>query len=436
MDQAIIPIALIILSCGGYLAWPSRWNVPAHLGLGFSTVAYIVPTLIGADAAFPPQLVHFDAQVLGFGAMAYALGIIAGSQARFPTAPWEARQASRVLPPPVFARFVTRRSNRFAIAGLASILTCFYLMGFVPAFSRYPIMAKFFRGSYAISYAHVAVPYRFSYLIIVAIVPTCLAAWLARRNRLSLLLALASIATIAATLNRGPIAAGALLFLGVIAARRKSTAAAFILFVLIAYPIGSAFYKLIGYQEIGLHANLWSVIAAGAPDIRDQLGFFFRFFAHPIYSHGRTFWGGLIPWHYKWNPAVFTLELGGQNASLNSIASGGLRLAAPQWGFVAFGWAGVPIVSFASGLVWGYATNLARRSIDKTDVLQAIVTLVVYTSFWGMITQFYLLSVYALPAAGVAAALGYPLLLSNQDILRRAQFIRRRQAAPTGVAST
>jgi hypothetical protein len=413
MDSFVIVVSLVTLAVGSYLVWPSRWNVPAHLQLGFCLIAYVIPALIGVQDAFSPELRRFDARLLGLGAACYAAGLVIGFRVTLPDAAWERAVLWRRLPRQPFERLVWRRGVWLMVLSLLGLFVSFRLMGFVPAFARNPFMAKFFRGAYAASYHRVALLLRPCEVIVTTLIPIAFMLCYLRRSVAAFALALGGVVGLAMLLTRGPLAIGGLTFLGVLAARKRSWFTAYLAVVILIYPIGSGFYHLLGLQRAGVHANLWNIIAAGVPDITDQLHFFSAYLAHPVMTYGKTFWGGLIPWHYRWNPSVFSLTVEGGN--INKIASGGLRLAAPQWGYVAFGWPGAAVVSLLSGVIWGYATRWLKRATDPRAPLRNIVALTTYTTLWVGVASFYWLTLYELPVVATAVLLAYPVALSRRD---------------------
>ena len=74
---ALLVAALTVLALGGYVVWPSRWNVPAHIALGFSISAYLVPVVLaGALDRFPASSTRDYAELVALGAAAYLTGLI------------------------------------------------------------------------------------------------------------------------------------------------------------------------------------------------------------------------------------------------------------------------------------------------------------------------------------------------------------------------
>ena len=75
---------LIFLSCsvfmiGTYLVWPSRYNVMAHLNVGFIFIAYFIPAVILKDQEdFSSDVVSLYTLILCVGALFYIVGLYLG----------------------------------------------------------------------------------------------------------------------------------------------------------------------------------------------------------------------------------------------------------------------------------------------------------------------------------------------------------------------
>jgi len=144
--------------------------------------------------------------------------------------------------------------------------------------------------------------------------------------------------------------------------------------------------------------NIFETIALGAPDVLDHLTFLKSFNNTPLYTYGRTFYGGLIPGHYKWNPAVWSLMVSNPDGDLNEITSGGLRLPLPLWGYVSFSWTGVVLLSFFSGLINGYLIKAIKKMIKETQSIIVItVVILLYVNVYTQFVTFYALSMYSIP---------------------------------------
>jgi len=80
--QATIAVtALCLQMIAPYLIWRSRWNVPAHINLGFCVTAYIVPGLLtDVWSQTTPRIVDLYTTINAIGAVALVAGLLLGAQ--------------------------------------------------------------------------------------------------------------------------------------------------------------------------------------------------------------------------------------------------------------------------------------------------------------------------------------------------------------------
>ena len=417
----LLAISLASFAFGTYIVWPSRWNVPAHLQVGFATTAYILPLLMtDVLSRYDRALISILTAMVCLGAVANMFGVFVGGRLprikllRIPFS-FKTLSSSELI------RLSSRRGTMLFVGALAGLIVSFLVMGFVPMFAAKPYAAKFFRGEYQDSYLPVAIPFRSSYYIIITLIPVLGALWYeTRRLRYVALLAVGA-AAISTTLNRGPLGEALLLLAGVMAASKgRRWSLIYLVSVPLVYFIGSTYYymlwKYAGILEVPkfyhrIEPGIFALAAAGSPDIKDTFILLSAFLARGSFTYGRTFFGGLIPFHYEWNPAVWTLGVisGGD---VNGLVSGGLRLPVPVWGYTAFGWPGAVLVLFLSGLISGHGAAFARRYVAGGSVLRAVIALVLYTTVVGQMTRFYLLSIYGLPAFVTTLLIAYNVRVS------------------------
>jgi hypothetical protein len=420
MTAIVVVACSILFLAGTYIVWPSRWNIGAHLGLGLGLVGYVIPVFFaGVLETFPQDIVRFYARLLLAGAGFYVLGLVIG--ARIPLLKLvRSRLSFSSLPSRVFESRTVRRTAFVLTLGVVGMLLCFYIMGFIPMFADDPFNAKFFRGDYEAPFQRVSYLYRWCDNIVLVLVPVALSAWYLTRRLPLLLLSLSSVLILGLTLQRGPMAMGVLVFLGLLAAghRNRKWFWVYVVVVLLLYPLGAAFYHIFGYV-FGLDKYMvvqfdtpWDLVTRGAPDVPDQLNLLGAFLDYGSFTYGRTFVGGLLPGsgNSRWNPSIWALTLlnGGWNrVDLNSLSSGGLRLPAPMWGYTAFGWPGAVAVSFLSGLILGWITAFVKRFVDEKSILRSIVVMTLAGTLGAQLATFYLLSIYSVPQILVALVLTY-----------------------------
>ena len=414
LTPTLILASLSLMAAGSYLVWFSKRNILAHLSLGFILTAYLIPiSATGILHDFPDDLIGIYAQILMVGAALYVVGIYLGYYAprvRFsPVAYTFESLESRD-----FTRYIGSWTLLLLTGALIGIWVSFGIMGFVPMFADNPLEAKFFRGDYRAAYQRVSVLYRLSQFVMITLIPIAFMLWYRAKRRVFLWLAVSSVLTLLLALNRGPTAEGVLLFLGVLALRKKGWFAPFFVLVVLIYPFGSSVYHLFGsflnlanFQRFEIDRGLWAVISSGSPDISDQLRFLSAFLEDGTFTFGKTFVGGLVPGNYSWNPHVWTLTTLNRTSDVNSIVSGGLRLPVAMWGYVSFGWLGVLFVPLFSGFIWGAGTRFARAYTNPALPLQSMLVLVFYAEVSYQFSRFYYLSMYSLPTIAVIVLLTY-----------------------------
>ena len=404
---ALLVAGLTVLALGGYVVWPSRWNVPAHIALGFSISAYLVPVaLAGSLHRFPASSGREYADLVALGAAAYLTGLITARRRWMGHPPAVLRRLlARDLPDD--RTLATRTLTVIALAAIGLALA-FALSGFVPLLATDPLAAKLLRGQYQAAYIAVAPLYRFSLYVLAALVPLGLAAWWVTRRLRHLIVTLAGVALLLGALNREPALTGLVMFAGLLAARRRSTSLFYVGAIAVGFPlVGATFFILLGSvlglsHFVGVYGiaegslNLWQRIAVGAPDVADQLTFMHAYADHGALTWGRTFLGGLVPYHYEWNPAIWSIKIILPGVDVANVL-GGIRLPSPVWGFTAFGWPGVVAVPLLSGLALGAFSSVARQEIGRGSLLRNAFLLVIYTSVALPLSQFYVLSFNVVP---------------------------------------
>lgn len=396
MNSIIITISLCAISLAPYAVWFSRWNIPAHLSLAFAITAYIVPGLLTDGILnFPPKLVDLYSDILALGAFSFCVGCALGAVVRPNGAGKIYFLTSRVQGTLDF-RTVAKRARYIGYFGVIGLLISFVLMGFVPMFADDPFSAKFFRGQYKEAYERVAVLYRSAHFSLSLLVPILLALWFDTRKLIYLYLGIAAVAALTLSLTRSPAAVGVVLWLSIWAVHRRNLFWPYLILLVFIYAFGGATFAIFNSYISGVASslNVWDLIAQGAPDIVDQLNFLEAFNRKEEFTYGRTIFGGLIPGNYKWNPSVWTLAVMNDTDDVSSIASGGLRLPVPLWGYANFSWIGVVLLSFFAGGITAWATVYLRRYLKSNLFTHSAVVLAIHASVWAVFINFYRLSFY------------------------------------------
>jgi hypothetical protein len=404
-------IAVLALSAqllAPYLVWRSRWNIPTHISAGFCVTAYAIPGLF-TDVwdGVPASTVDFFIQVNVLGAAALCVGVLFGSFLAKQRGLHMLAQGPRLS---LNASPMVRRVIIVAAPCVIGMCVAYAIMGFIPMFAADPFSAKQFKGAYRDPYYRAAYLFRFCFSVLQASIPLLLTIGWYRRSPFLIALATASFVVLLISLARGATATGVIFFLGILAAQNRGWLKWYIVLVIVIFPFGSVFYYVLG-QILEVQAlrsgyvgeDFSQFIAAGAPDIMDQLNWLHGFVQGEYFSMGRTVFGGLVPSNYAWNPQVWTLTYNDVGGDISELVTGGLRLTTAEWGYANFGWLGVILIPLLSGMANGAILEKLKALLPRLSVLQAAVALMIYTTLGQFIVQWYTLSIHALPA--IAAAL-------------------------------
>jgi hypothetical protein len=404
MQSFLIFFCSSIFACGGYLVWPSRYNVMAHLNLGFVFIAYFVPAIILHDQNdYAPNIVSLYTIILLLGSACYVLGLFAG----FLIKPIHFSHFSfSVLETTVYKEQIIRVTRFFLLTGIIGLAFGYLLMGFMPAFAADPVSAKFFRGQYQVPF-YVSIVYLSSFFILTTITPVAIVIWyIDKKKRLFLFGSIMAVILMAVSLSRGPAFSGVVLAVAIIMSFKNWKTFFILIFLLLsAYLASSVFYFIVGVRDFTTVSTsfkndhvFWRILSAGTVDITDQLNFLDFFNKNPIWTYGRTIIGGLVPSHYDWNPAIYTLRVTNPGEDVTTLVSGGLRLPAPLWGYVSFKWLGVIAFCFLSGFLKGIFLKYTKYWIFKSQsILVATIIIIINMSIFQPASDFFILSIYSLP---------------------------------------
>ncbi|HWA97110.1 MAG TPA: hypothetical protein VG713_01395 [Pirellulales bacterium] len=400
-----IAAANTALALGGYLAWPSRWNIPTLLGVSFCLTAFWIPMFSSMGYNSPSeQITNLYVLLMCIAIPGFIIGIFLG-KTLYRGFGFRNLEASRPLEFDwLVIGKVCRKTAFLLVIGLGGMALSFYLMGYVPMFAADPMAAKFFKGEYQHSYSKVALLHRTAWQFITFAMPVGLYLGFLYRRAGVLALSIVSILCMALTLSRTSTLLGLLTALGLIAARQRSTFFAYFIFLVLMMPLGSASFYII--DQIFPHSgfgfsngdSLADQIAQGAPDVNDQLSLLDSFQASQEWTYGRTFVGALVPYNFRWNPAVWALTTVSGSPDVSNTNSGGYRLPVSLWGYVAFGYTGAFFVPLLSGLIAGWWGALMYQHVDGTRPVQTILWISLYSTLGNQMIQYYLLSIYSLPS--------------------------------------
>lgn len=433
---AVLALCLQVLA--PYLVWPSRWNIPTHLVTGFCITGYIIPGLFtDVWKGYSTNTFNYYVGINFLGALTLCLGTVIPlfvTNQNYPSPFLKYRGLSNS------SIIIAKRVLPIFLAAVVGIYIAYAVMGFVPLFTEDPLSARQFRGVYREPYYRVAILFRLSFFIISTTMPVMLLAAWEHKSKYTFMAAFLGAAALFLSLSRSSMATGILFFVGVLAASQRSRAPIrwYILTVIGLFPLASvAFYGLGILLKVDALVNMYNGsifenIAAGSPDISDQLGWLNGFLRGEYFSYGRTIFGGLVPGNYQWNPSVWTLSYDDIGLDISDMGTGGLRLTPAEWGYANFGWFGVAVIPLVSGILNGFMLLYLKKAEGVLNRMQFAAALLVYWTLGMQIASFYTLSMYTIPAAGVAIYIWQ----ANAKALniRRAQFARQRLLEARGRA--
>jgi hypothetical protein len=406
--------ALAVQVLGSYVIWPNRWNIPAHLNLGFCVTAYFVPGL-GTDVwdLFDDRTNLIYSQINILGALALVGGLLVGSRVGL----FDGSRTTfmRLYESGRLRVAAMERTQWVALVAVIGMIAAYRIMGFVPMFAEDPFSAKQFKNEYFEPYYRAAYLFRSSFSILVVVIPLLLTIWWVRGKSLKpLLLSVAAVALIAVSLARQSFALGIITFMGILATRSARAFRWFMIFNALIFPLGSAAYLLLGlltgverFTSIYSVDSIADVVSSGAPDIYDQLNFLNGFQDVNNFTYGRTFFGGLVPGNFVWNPSVWSLTYDNLGADISDLVSGGLRFTTALWGYCSFGWGGVVLVPFFSGLLNGSMIRVLKSLPLSSSLMASAFVMSIYMTLGHQLSEFYLLSIHAIPSIACALFLAY-----------------------------
>ncbi len=358
-------------------SWPSARNLTVVQGLPFVLIAYVAgPVFLITPLKDRLFLEEEALTTLSFALVAGTIPFVLGFHLAFR----ERNLAGRLTDP--FMKGIGAVAARpgpapfIALFGLATLSIALYAyaylgMGFIPAFTENPLTAKYMAGDYFDRYEAYAAYYRLAIVLYGVTCPFLIIAFLALKGpkRYLVLIWLLPIFVLTLfTLRRAVLAEPILLTLLICSVwyRGGRYVGLMALFYLALFCFGSAANDVI-YYLIGLREEIDLIaIVKGAPDVADLTWFWLAWHESGAeHSLGRTVFGGLVPYHYEWNPAVVTKLVIGAETTTNS---GGFRLPPLVWGFVAYGWGGVLLWGLFQGLAAGLALRMIRTVLERKDM--------------------------------------------------------------------
>ncbi len=363
--RIVISLALFVLTCGQIMLWPQRDNIFAYRQAGIYFTTLLIP-LVGTATltASEPHILNLYARVLALGALFFAIGLALGGHFASRTNPRFRFTFGQSLQADGQAwRLVRRRTRVIAAAAAAALLLAFALLQYVPLLAADRQLAKYGIGIYAPGFARGRLVYHFALAMAGAIFPMTIV--VAYRSRAALDLALCGAVGLGliATLSRGDAFAGPLLVLIALAIGRRIAPYLIVAGVCLVF-FGGALSNEFLFPGLASAPTLPARLAASAPDVRDHLSFLQGFEREGSQqTKGRTITAKLTPKSSDFDPVDYGIRLTTGVTDTSLIASGGIRLPAPLWGFTSFGFPGAATFCLVSGLFIGWGTVRVRKVV-------------------------------------------------------------------------
>lgn len=432
MIKLILGLSLCIFSLGTYFIWLSKKNIFNHLNIGFIITAYLIPVfVIDYNDYIDAETLNLYVWVNLVGAFAYVLGLMFGVKIKNISIIDHVLLLDKFdsLPDTSLMKIV-RFFNSLYIIAITGTAVSFILMGFVPMFAEDIVSAKFFKGPYQESYHRVAFLYRTSRTLLEITIPIKFLILLYSPRFKEIVITVIGLLLISVSLTRGPVFNGFLLALSIFFSLKNSHwqfyLYIFSLIILIAFGSSIFYFAYIYFGVEGFYKadSILEAIAKGSPDISDQLNFLKNFnLQGSNFTLGKTFLGGLIPFNFYWNPSAWSLYILNDTNDISEIGSGGLRLPVSLWGFTSFGWIGVFLIPFSSGLFQGYIIKKIKKLLfglthNLHDSLFFFIIVFIFQNIGSIFINFYLISIYQIPAFLILFFIRFKYLKPSFKLIR------------------
>lgn len=403
-------LGLLALTCGQILFWRRRDNILGYLQGGLFITTLAIP-LLGTSIfeRFDPEVTRLYANLMAVGGGAYLAGLCFGAplgttpalKGRFTFA--QPQMSERLL------RLVSIRSRTLSLVGGTVLAGGFLLMGFAPLLAANRVAAKYGIGPYQAGFQRGALVYRLGLALASTILPIALAVAYRRKKLLDWSIGIALILGLSLSLSRGLAFSGVVLFGAAVAVERRVKAGLIFLVVALSFVVGSLSNEIF-FPAADVSQSLATRVAAHAPDVQDHLSFLRGFRLRGEQTTGWTLIAaGISPKKGEYDPSTFALRT--VYGDTDAIPSGGLRLPAPLWGYVSFGFRGAALWSFFAGFFTGWGTTRIKSLLDDVydqpnSALNLTLAVVFYTGTYGVLSSFYFASTALLVQFAMALYVG------------------------------
>lgn len=356
------------------ILWRSPRNIVFILQIPMFLTAYpggvfFLMDEVVSELDIPPENIFYLIMLLSLGTYFYVLTYIYNFKKSSKVEKWAINKVNYINAKPI----AEKNTIVLMVFSLAFLTILFYAysfmkMGFVPMFTEEPMLAKFFAEKYQETYRPVAHYFRMAVNLTGIITPLLVIYLFIKKNivlkLVDILLLLAIFIFAILTMRRG-IIAWSLLYLLLLYAvfyRNGKYIKYAVAFYIIIFMFGSMLNNIFGYVIGSADEIRLTSIFRGTPDIFDLLWFWDSFLkTNYEFSYGRTIYGGLIPYHYEWNPSVLSKLVIGADPAL--AGSGGFRLPFQVEGYYTFGVAGTILWSIFCGYIDSLELKISKYAI-------------------------------------------------------------------------
>jgi hypothetical protein len=355
-----------------YILWPSSKNIIFYRLLPFYVFAYAgVPFFLTDDSIVTYRLngdnIVSLITILSIGTVFYIGSLIYNYKYYNKLEIWVINKIDNINLKPLNEFRVSLMILLLAVSAIIFYIYSYSKMGFIPLMADDWMMAKYFGGEYQETYRGVAHFFRTALNLYSITTPFLIIYLFSGKNKLFksfvfiLLVMIMSLTLL--TMRRGNLAEPLILMTLLFSVYYKN--GKYLIFTICCYflifALGSSANELIYYFQGESNTIDISVILTGVPDITDLLWFWDRFIYDKYdFSYGKTIYGGLIPYHYDWNPAVLTKLVIGAD---KTVGSGGFRIPFQVEGYYTFGVVGTIIWSLYAGYVDALQLKLYKYAI-------------------------------------------------------------------------
>lgn len=411
---------LLALTCGQILFWRRRDNVLGYIQGALFIATYMIP-LFGTELLdlHATRTVSLYLKLVLLGAALYMVGLAFGA----PLGQRSGRRTPITFASPIKGRLldiIISRGRLLAIGGGFILGSAYLLMGYAPLLAGDPHAAKFGIGPYAAGLERAAVIYRLGLAVASTALPVVIALFIRNRRPFDLALTVGLLVGLTLSLSRSLAFSGVLVAGAAYAVERRAKPVIVLAVISFAFVFAAFSNEILFRGELAADSSIPKRLAASAPDLYEHLNFLRAFELSGEQNQGwALIAGGLKVGDGYYDPSSFALRTT-YGEDPDTLPSGGLRLPAPIWGYVSFGFLGASVWSFLAGFFAGWGTVRIRRLLDGLlgkpgASLNMVLGAIYFTGTFGVLATFYFATSAKVVAFALALYLGRVLGASLKE---------------------